>query len=293
MTKKNVLRIADWLLWTLLALLPVIVYLFEFIAVSGMTTVPTVTAFADVISRFVAPDSNNVIYTLLSSVFGSSDIAIGKLTTPLLQYFTYFVSDNWDRIIHLIKESYPVERKNASKHIDELRIIDSISTLCVSARILQVFLIERLNFSSSEADEFYNLAKKGIYHQAMMLYQAISNDDPDKWALSAIKQMIATRELRVVEGRPSLDELKQLDGYCDKNYVNFLPEKLFSAVKRMASSTGVFFSYNEDAFIKSLGEANIINSVKNGTGHRKYSSYLQIDNSKVKFVRIFKDKLEQ
>lgn len=213
--------------------------------------------------------------------------------TSLIQYFTYFVSDNWDRIIHLIKESYPVERKNASKHIDELRIIDSISTLCVSARILQVFLIERLNFSSSEADEFYNLAKKGIYHQAMMLYQAISNDDPDKWALSAIKQMIATRELRVVEGRPSLDELKQLDGYCDKNYVNFLPEKLFSAVKRMASSTGVFFSYNEDAFIKSLGEANIINSVKNGTGHRKYSSYLQIDNSKVKFVRIFKDKLEQ
>lgn len=91
MTKKNVLRIADWLLWTLLALLPVIVYLFEFIAVSGMTTVPTVTAFADVISRFVSPDSNNVIYTLLSSVFGSPDIAIGKLTTPLLQYFTYFV----------------------------------------------------------------------------------------------------------------------------------------------------------------------------------------------------------
>lgn len=91
MTKKNVLRIADWLLWTLLALLPVIVYLFEFIAVSGMTTAPTVTAFADVISRFVAPDSNNVIYTLLSSVFGSSDIAIGILTTPLLQYFTYFV----------------------------------------------------------------------------------------------------------------------------------------------------------------------------------------------------------
>lgn len=91
MTKKNVLRIADWLLWTLLALLPVIVYLFEFIAVSGMTTAPTVTAFADVISRFVAPDSSNVIYTLLSSVFGSSDIAIGKLTTPLLQYFTYFV----------------------------------------------------------------------------------------------------------------------------------------------------------------------------------------------------------
>ena len=91
MTKKNVLRIADWLLWTLLALLPVIVYLFEFIAVSGMTTAPTVTAFADVVSRFVAPDSSNVIYTLLSSVFGSSDIAIGKLTTPLLQYFTYFV----------------------------------------------------------------------------------------------------------------------------------------------------------------------------------------------------------
>ena len=91
MTKKNVLRIADWLLWTLLALLPVIVYLFEFIAVSGMNTAPTVTAFADVVSRFVAPDSNNVIYTLLSSVFGSSDIAIGKLTTPLLQYFTYFV----------------------------------------------------------------------------------------------------------------------------------------------------------------------------------------------------------
>ena len=91
MTKKNVLRIADWLLWTLLALLPVIVYLFEFIAVSGMTTAPTVTPFADVISRFVSPDSNNVIYTLLSSVFGSSDIAIGKLTTPLLQYFTYFV----------------------------------------------------------------------------------------------------------------------------------------------------------------------------------------------------------
>ena len=91
MTKKNVLRIADWLLWTLLVLLPVIVYLFEFIAVSGMTTAPTVTAFADVVSRFVAPDSNNVIFTLLSSVFGSSDIAIGKLTTPLLQYFTYFV----------------------------------------------------------------------------------------------------------------------------------------------------------------------------------------------------------
>ena len=91
MTKKNVLRIADWLLWTLLALLPVIVYLFEFIAVSGMNTAPTVTAFADVVSRFVAPDSSNVIYTLLSSVFGSSDIAIGKLTTPLLQYFTYFV----------------------------------------------------------------------------------------------------------------------------------------------------------------------------------------------------------
>lgn len=91
MTKKNVLRIADWLLWTLLALLPLIVYLFEFIAVSGMNTAPTVTAFADVVSRFVAPDSNNVIYTLLSSVFGSSDIAIGKLTTPLLQYFTYFV----------------------------------------------------------------------------------------------------------------------------------------------------------------------------------------------------------
>ena len=86
MTKKIVFRIADWLLWTLLALLPVIVYLFEFIAVSGMTTSPTVTAFADVISRFVAPDSNNVIYTLLSSVFGSSDIAIGKLSTPLLQY---------------------------------------------------------------------------------------------------------------------------------------------------------------------------------------------------------------
>ena len=91
MTKKTVLRIADWLLWTLLALLPVIVYLFEFIAVSGMTTAPTVTAFADVVSRFVAPGSDNVIYTLLSSVFGSSDIAIGKLTTPLLQYFTYFV----------------------------------------------------------------------------------------------------------------------------------------------------------------------------------------------------------
>lgn len=91
MTKKNVLKIADWLLWTLLALLPVIVYLFEFIAVSGMTTAPTVTAFADVLSRFVAPDSNNVIFTLLSSVFGSSDISIGKLTTPLLQYFTYFV----------------------------------------------------------------------------------------------------------------------------------------------------------------------------------------------------------
>lgn len=91
MTKKNVLRIADWLLWTLLALLPVIVYLFEFISVSGMTTAPTVTAFADVVSRFVAPDSNNVIYTLLSSVFSSSDVAIGKLTTPLLQYFTYFV----------------------------------------------------------------------------------------------------------------------------------------------------------------------------------------------------------
>lgn len=91
MTKNNVLKIADWLLWTLLALLPVLVYLFEFIAVSGMTTAPTVTAFADVVSRFVAPDSSNVIYTLLSSVFGSSDIAIGKLTTPLLQYFTYFV----------------------------------------------------------------------------------------------------------------------------------------------------------------------------------------------------------
>ena len=91
MTKKNVLRLADWLLWTLLALLPLIVYLFEFIAVSGMTTAPNVTAFADVVSRFVAPDSNNVIFTLLSSVFGSSDIAIGKLTTPLLQYFTYFV----------------------------------------------------------------------------------------------------------------------------------------------------------------------------------------------------------
>lgn len=91
MTKKNVLKIADWLLWTLLALLPVIVYLFEFIAVSGMTTAPTVTAFSDVVSRFVAPDSNNVIYILLSSVFGSADIAIGKLTTPLLQYFTYFV----------------------------------------------------------------------------------------------------------------------------------------------------------------------------------------------------------
>lgn len=91
MTKKTVLRIADWLLWTLLALLPVIVYLFEFIAVSGMNTAPTVTAFADVVSRFVAPDSSNVIYTLLSSIFGSSDIAIGKLTTPLLQYFTYFV----------------------------------------------------------------------------------------------------------------------------------------------------------------------------------------------------------
>lgn len=91
MSKKNALRIADWLLWTLLALLPIIVYLFEFIAVSGMSTAPTVTSFADVVSRFVAPDSNNVIYTLLSSVFGSSDIAIGKLTIPLLQYFTYFV----------------------------------------------------------------------------------------------------------------------------------------------------------------------------------------------------------
>lgn len=59
MTKKNVLKIADWLLWTLLALLPLLVYLFEFIAVSGMNTAPTVTSFADVISRFVAPDSNN------------------------------------------------------------------------------------------------------------------------------------------------------------------------------------------------------------------------------------------
>lgn len=91
MIKKNVFKIADWLLWTLLALLPLIVYLFEFIAVSGMTTAPTVTSFADVVSRFVAPDSSNVIYTLLSSVFGSSDIAIGQLSTPLLQYFTYFV----------------------------------------------------------------------------------------------------------------------------------------------------------------------------------------------------------
>lgn len=91
MTKKNIFKIADWLLWTLLSLLPLLVYLFEFIAVSGMTTAPTVAAFGDVVSRFVAPDSNNVIYTLLSSVFGSSDIAIGKLSTPLLQFFTYFV----------------------------------------------------------------------------------------------------------------------------------------------------------------------------------------------------------
>ena len=91
MTTQHALIIAAWLLWPLLALLPVIVYWLECIAVSGMRTAPTVTAFADVVSRFVAPDSSNVIYTLLSSVFGSSDIAIGKLTTPLLQYFTYFV----------------------------------------------------------------------------------------------------------------------------------------------------------------------------------------------------------
>jgi len=176
--------------------------------------------------------------------------------------------------------------------VDELRLADSIATLNVATNIIRNFLVNYLEATPAYAEEFVVKASESVYHQASILIQALKNDDPDQWAVSTIKQMIATKELLVSDGKPSLNELRNFDGYSDEGYINFLPDKLYAAVNRMAKTTGTYFCLNQDEFIKSLGEYGILKSIKNGSGHRKFSSSLKIDNVSVKFVRVIRSKLE-
>ncbi len=86
-SSKNFLKVADWALWTLLGLLPLLLFFGQCLAVSGVTSEFEAPTLDSCVSMLVGDLSSNVVDTLLSSIF-VSDGAFAFLKNT--SFFTYF-----------------------------------------------------------------------------------------------------------------------------------------------------------------------------------------------------------
>ena len=213
--------------------------------------------------------------------------------TTLIQYFAFYVAENWDAIMKYIKDSFQQERASARQVLTERRLVDSAAVLRLTCNIIQGFLV-RCGRNTVEANTLTEEMRNEILMMAVVSENISLEETTAIRFVKIVEQLLHGGKLDMLAEKPKEQNLTSIDGFYDDQFYYFLPENLYEKVKKVFYSSKIYFPLNLDQAVKALAEEYIIEPLPNGYGKKTYYARIPMgDNKKRSFIKIRKEILQR
>lgn len=213
--------------------------------------------------------------------------------TTLIQYFAFYVAENWDKIMEYIKGSFQQERASARQVLTERRLVDSAAVLRITCNIIRGFLV-RCGRNPDKANMLTEEMRNEILMMAVVSENISLEETTAIRFVKIVEQLLHSGKLNMLAEKPNEQNLTSIDGFYDDQFYYFLPENLYEKVKKVFFSSNIYLPLNLDEAVKALAEESIIKPSPNGYGKKTYYARIPMgDNKKRSFIKIHKEILQR
>lgn len=200
--------------------------------------------------------------------------------TTMLADFADYVSENYRFIIEYIFKNTNAKRREISETLTELRLIDSVATLCIAANIFKGFMMERCQIAERIAEERVRRLEKGIVKCAVNNQMMSTEESPGVIFIQAVAALMRINQIVLNTEKVKMADVTVFDGFEDESFFYFNPESIHKKVVAFLKSINCFFPYEPKEIQAILADEGIIKTAPNGSGKRTYCIRIPIGNGK-------------
>lgn len=199
----------------------------------------------------VTPDTYNK--ELLAEFQRAPSLWIGYLDR-----FVSFCCDYASQIIDLIREQFPILRKQAEAVITERRLVDAFADLCLAGKILLEFVSRPLGLTGESQNSILNQMEATILEVCRRSAEESKDSDPVKVFSRYLLEGVEKQAIRLVSRREFELSPEKFDGYEENGLWHFRGNTLFSYIRKEYSGTGKQFPLTEKRLWEELYLSNIL-----------------------------------
>ena len=181
-----------------------------------------------------------------------------SLWTGYLDRFVSFCCDYTSQIIDLIREQFPILRKQAEAVITERRLVDAFADLCLVGRILLEFVSHSLGLTKKNQSSILNQMDVTILEVCRRSAEESKDADPVKIFSRYLLEGVEKQAIRLVSRREFELSPEKFDGYEENGLWHFRGSTLFSYIRKEYSGTGKQFPLTEKRLWEELYLSNIL-----------------------------------
>lgn len=210
--------------------------------------------------------------------------------STFLAYFIEYIETNWSEIVNASATKIESYRAKIAEIIREPRIIDSALALQIAADVVCDFLHVYCNVSRETVEKEWENMRNAIIDIASQNERMAEVENYSELFINSIAALINLKEIVLRDRKLSADEMISYDGFCEGDYLYFIPDKVYAKCVRYIEKIGQFLPFDMKEMSAELYLDGFIKSFSNGKKHKTYYCRLKIsDSMKANFWKMRKD----
>lgn len=210
--------------------------------------------------------------------------------STFLSHFVDYVEENWAHIVNESTARIDEYRINLSEMINEPRVIDSALALQIAADIVSDFLRTWCGVSEEIVNVELGNMKNAIINIAIQNERMAEVESYSELFINSIAALINLKEIVLGDRKLLADEMVSYDGFCEGEYLYFIPDKVYAKCVRYIQQIGQFLPFDMKEMSAELYHDGFIKSFSNGKNHKTYFCRLKVsDSMKANFWKMKRD----
>lgn len=207
--------------------------------------------------------------------------------STLIKTFTKFIEVRWEDIVGFIYKNFKKGREQCAQILNERRVIDSATTLIITAHIVKEFLCMWCSVSEEELDMIFGGIEDKIIQSALISQSMSIEESPARIFIKTLDNLERIGVIRIKEGKMLIADLSEFDGFCSNDYIYLNPELTHKKVVQFLRQSNVFFPFDAKEIEIMLAEEGISKTCANGNGKKTLCSRVKIGKErKYNFIKI-------
>lgn len=208
----------------------------------------------------------------------------------LIAEFAKSIGLQWDSVVNFIQANFNKVREECVQVLNERRLIDSATTLIITAYIVEDFLKRWCQIPEKEVALIFDGIGEKILQSAMISQSLSIEESPAKIFVKTVDNLERIGLIRIKNGKMQMEDLTEFDGFCVNNYLYLNPELTHKKVVQFLRQSNVFFPFDVKELETMLAEDSISKTCANGNGKKTLCARVKIGNDrKYCFIKISMD----